>query len=59
MDHTSLRGSCVSCHNGVQATGKTPTHISSGDQCDDCHTTTGWVPARFDHAGVTGSCASW
>ena len=24
----------------------------------DCHTTTAWTPARFDHASITGSCAS-
>jgi len=58
MDHSSITGSCISCHNGIQATGKTPTHISSNDQCDDCHTVTAWQPAVFDHAGISGNCIS-
>ena len=55
VDHSSLTGSCISCHNGVQATGKHPTHVSSSDQCDDCHSTVAWLPAVYDHAGVVGN----
>lgn len=56
MDHSVVTGTCVSCHNGVKATGKTPTHVPSADTCDDCHITIAWLPARFDHSTVTGPC---
>ena len=39
-------GTCVSCHNTRTANGKPPNHIPSPDACDNCHTTTGWTPAR-------------
>jgi predicted CXXCH cytochrome family protein len=58
VDHTQVVGICSSCHNGTVATGKHPTHISSGENCDDCHTTVAWVPANFDHANITGDCFS-
>ena len=58
MDHSSVIGTCQSCHNGVKATGKTPTHIQSNDTCDDCHLTVAWAPAHFKHIGITGSCYS-
>ena len=51
-------GTCVSCHDGNTATGKHPTHITSGDNCDDCHTTVAWLPANFDHVNITGNCIS-
>ena len=56
MDHSFVTGTCVSCHNGVKATGKTPNHVPSADTCDDCHNTIAWSPARFDHSGVSGPC---
>jgi hypothetical protein len=56
--HLGVRGNCVNCHNGIAATGKSPNHIASGEQCANCHTTIAWVPARFDHRGVTAPCAS-
>jgi hypothetical protein len=59
MEHAEVRGSCASCHNGVSATGKSPGHITSGDDCESCHTTIAWTPARFDHASVApGTCSS-
>ena len=51
-------GTCVCCHNGTTATGKTANHIASSNSCDDCHTTNGWIRRRFDHSNVTGNCAS-
>jgi predicted CXXCH cytochrome family protein len=56
LDHTQVLGNCGTCHDGVIATGKHPTHISSGDTCDDCHTSAAWLPATFDHTGITGNC---
>jgi len=58
FSHAGVAGSCVSCHNGVAATGKGPTHIASNDRCENCHTTIAWLPARFDHQGVSARCSS-
>ena len=58
MDHGSVIGTCNSCHDGAIATGKSATHISSSITCDDCHNTTGWVPATVDHSSVSGTCSS-
>jgi hypothetical protein len=49
FDHLQAAGACVSCHNGIQAIGKGPRHIQTDNNCDNCHTTIAWVPARFDH----------
>ncbi len=52
---------CVDCHGPVGeriAGGKPTNHIPSSDRCGDCHVTTVWMDARFDHAGVTGACSS-
>ena len=58
VDHSSVTGTCLNCHNNVVAVGKSAKHIQSSNQCDSCHTTTRWTGARFDHAGVTGTCSS-
>ena len=53
---------CVGCHSqygSVLATAKPMNHMSSSDTCDDCHTTSAWMPVSFvDHTDVTGSCGS-
>jgi hypothetical protein len=58
VDHTQVIGTCFSCHDGNTAEGKNPTHITSGDNCDDCHTTNAWIPANFDHVNITDNCIS-
>jgi hypothetical protein len=58
MSHSGVTANCASCHNGVLATGKGPSHISSNNLCQNCHTTTAWLPARFEHLGVTASCVT-
>ena len=58
LSHAGVTGNCVSCHNGVLATGNGAMHIASNNACQNCHTTIAWLPARFDHQGVTASCAS-
>jgi hypothetical protein len=58
VDHASVTGSCVSCHNGTTAPGKPGNHIATSNTCDDCHVTTNWSSVRFDHNGVSGSCTS-
>jgi len=51
-------GSCATCHDGTQATGKPPNHVPTTLDCDACHVATAWLPARFDHGGVApGTCA--
>ncbi|HEX3397443.1 MAG TPA: cytochrome c3 family protein [Steroidobacteraceae bacterium] len=56
LSHAGVMASCVACHNGTLATGKPTRHISSGDACENCHTTNGWLPARFEHQGVSLAC---
>lgn len=58
---TSLR--CDACHSGAfsasGAPGKTPDHppTTPGQDCGDCHGTSTFAGAAFDHAGVTTGCA--
>ena len=63
FDHanvTSMR--CDACHNGAfvafGSLGTTPDHprISAGQDCHDCHNTTTFVGAGFDHTNVTSGC---
>ena len=49
---------CASCHNGTTAPGKRAGHIATSNTCENCHTTSAWTPANFDHDNITGSCAS-
>ena len=64
FDHTQIGATtCVTCHDGVQATGKqnaTITHIPASNDCVACHTTKVWSPIVFDaskHALVSANCA--
>jgi len=56
VDHTQVIGTCSSCHNNVTASGKPPTHIVTTQQCDNCHTTTAWIPANVDHTNFVNNC---
>ena len=58
VSHVGVTAGCVSCHNGVLASGKGSNHITGSNLCQNCHITAGWLPARFDHQGVTAACAS-
>jgi hypothetical protein len=58
VNHAGVVANCVSCHNGVLAAGKGPTHIASNNSCENCHTTFAWIPAHFDHRGLIATCAS-
>jgi hypothetical protein len=59
VDHLQVSGTCISCHDGVTARGKSRAHIASGSNCEACHTTNAWTPARFDHAAMpAGTCSS-
>ncbi len=56
--HAGITGNCISCHNGVLAAAKGPTHIASSNTCETCHSTIAWLPAHFDHQGVAANCSS-
>jgi hypothetical protein len=62
VDHTQIplavAGFCIICHNGVQASGKTTGHVVTNLECGDCHLTTTWLGANFDHSGITSGCVS-
>lgn len=63
VDHNAVIGTCVSCHNGITASGKSPQHIPTGDLCDSCHQPgpAQWTPvpaASVDHGQVLGNCVS-
>jgi hypothetical protein len=62
VDHSQIpeavAGFCIVCHNGVQASGKSVGHIATSLECGDCHSTTSWLGANFDHTGITTGCYS-
>lgn len=45
---------CNSCHNDNYLSTTNPNHVSAGFplDCIQCHTTSGWQPAQFDHDGL-------
>ena len=57
LSHQGVTSNCASCHNGRLASGIGPRHLRWPTQCQDCHTTLAWVPARTDHRALIGSCA--
>ncbi|VAW94638.1 hypothetical protein MNBD_GAMMA22-2436, partial [hydrothermal vent metagenome] len=60
MDHNSITGSCVACHNGSlkNAAIKKSTHIQSSDRCENCHSSRRWIPAQFFHTNIVSNCIS-
>jgi len=58
VDHGNVRGSCGTCHNGVDAIGKHPGHIASTNDCEACHRTSTWLGAGIDHRGISSGCIS-
>lgn len=62
VDHKEVFGNCSSCHNGVDAIGKSPTHVITTSECNSCHTTTSFltldVNGKYDHAGITSGCST-
>jgi len=45
VDHSQVIGSCDSCHDGISARGKLPTHCPTTMACDSCHNTSSFIPA--------------
>lgn len=50
---------CSSCHNGVEAAGKGPTHGNTTAECNTCHrNTTTWLGASYHSGAVAGICGT-
>jgi hypothetical protein len=51
--YTGTPTDCYSCHQADYAGTTNPNHQASGfpTRCQECHTTTAWRPASFDHDG--------
>ena len=49
--YTDLPTSCWSCHEPDYTSSDNPDHesLQFPQQCEQCHTTTAWQPASFDH----------
>ncbi|MFV1982549.1 MAG: hypothetical protein ACC657_03335 [Thiohalomonadales bacterium] len=58
IDHDSVVGTCIDCHNNISTPGKPADHIKSVDECHKCHTTRRWKQSGFDHTVITGNCFS-
>ncbi len=62
VDHAQIplavAGFCIICHNGKDADGKPANHVATNLECGDCHTTSTWLGADFDHSGITTNCYS-
>ena len=43
---------CEGCHLNDRPSGVNPDHLANGfsNKCGDCHVSTGWTPAAFDHS---------
>ncbi len=56
----SPSGVCMGCHDGVNAPGKNPGHISTAEDCVACHASTiTFLGARYNHGRATpGQCAT-
>lgn len=49
--YSGLASDCYSCHKPDYDETTNPNHITAGipTTCEDCHSTTAWEPATFDH----------
>lgn len=60
IDHSQVNGTCVSCHDGTIAPGKSDSHFQSTDLCEKCHITVAWLawPLSFviDHNESLAAC---
>ena len=49
---TGLSPDCVSCHQTDYNSAANPNHVAAGlpSTCQDCHTTSAWIPSTFNHS---------
>lgn len=58
---TVTPGSCTTCHNGSIVQGRPASHNAGNkltQSCDSCHRTTAWLPASWNHTGITADCGT-
>ena len=62
VDHQEIFGNCSTCHNGVDAIGKSQFHVETSGECSDCHNTTSFLKldanGNYDHTGITSGCTT-
>ena len=62
VDHQEVFGNCSSCHNGVDAIGKSDSHVVTNSECNDCHNTTSFLKldafGNYDHTGIKSGCTT-
>lgn len=46
---TATPGQCSTCHNARVAKGKHAAHVPTTYSCDQCHRTSSWIPASWNH----------
>jgi len=57
FDHTGIKNNCISCHNGINASGLPTGHLPTGKQdCSDCHNTEKFAGTTFEHQGIDSNC---
>jgi hypothetical protein len=55
---TGLTGDCYSCHAAEYASTTDPNHVALSFplECEQCHGTSTWQGATFDHSGILDGC---
>ncbi|MCC7015265.1 MAG: hypothetical protein IT454_22085 [Planctomycetes bacterium] len=58
--YTGQPAQCVACHLADYQGTTDPDHVANNvsQSCENCHSTSGWDDAAFDHAGITNNCVS-
>jgi hypothetical protein len=58
---TAIPGQCTTCHNGRLSMNKPSSHNTGNKatkSCDNCHRSSSWLPASWNHAAAAGICSS-
>jgi hypothetical protein len=58
---TAVPGQCTTCHNGRLSMTKPATHNTGNKatkSCDQCHRSSSWLPASWNHAAAAGICST-
>ena len=59
ISHPLVSGGCARCHNGRDAIGKPPKHVTTNAACENCHRSTiTFAGARLDHRSTSAPCAT-